>query len=322
MLVHNSQTVYLRYLSNWIIFLLVVIFLYFLTVSTSNDAKQYLSIITKLSNLSFSQLLVAKFTLRGEYSSYFLLWILTKLFSINYVFFILAFISVSVKYFIFSKYLHYSLLAFISYALVFMHILDANQIREASAICFIFAALFIEPKSKYSYLMLALIGMTFHYAAVLILSLYFARKFIFSIALLIITSLTFTQAIQSFDYLSFADIWIASIPNQVNFTSSLFLMQFVVSISGILLWKKLSNIQRKAIYFNTIGVVVYLLFYNYPIIAHRVRELTQISIIPLLFFDRFRLSILSLAWPVALFYYILYNLSMIIKESNNIYNIF
>ncbi len=301
------------------ILLLGIVFMYFLISFTSNDVVQYTAILVEIKDQEFSEIYNAG---RGEAGSWFLLWIFAQVLSVENTFYSLAVIALLLKYYIFSKYLHYPILAFIGYTLVFAHIIDANQIREAFAVCLIFLALVIEPKRKYTYLLLTSAGILFHYSAILILTLYFVRKFSTSLILIIFISFYFTTIVTLDPSLSFTSIWISKIPDQVNFTSSLFIMQTMISISALLIWGKLSNIQKRATYFNTIGIVVYLIFYEYPIIAHRVREVTQIGIIPLLFFDKFKVSYASLIWSTGLLYYVFYSMYMIIAEVNTKYSVF
>ena len=49
----------------------------------------------------------------------------------------------------------------------------------------------------------------------------------------------------------------------------------------------------------------FVLFYEYPDITHRVREITFVAIIPLLFFDRFKVTYPSLVWSAGLLFCVL-----------------
>ena len=157
----------------------------------------------------------------------------------------------------------------------------------------------------------------FHYTAILILSLYFVRAPIIGLTLMLIFLSFANLLISTYDYLSFATIWLGKLPGQVNFTSSLFIVQATISLSAIYVWKKLTLVQKRGAYFNTIGVIVYLLFNDYPVVAHRVRELTQLGIFPLLFFHKEKLNNVRLIWVAAFCYFIIYNLYMILQEINS-----
>ena len=261
-----------------------------------------------------------QFQNRGEPGTYYLLWLFAQFYRVDLAFYLVALISLSIKNYIFFRYLHYASLAFIGYLLVFVHILDANQLREALAVCFIFYALFIEPKNKYTYLLLAGTGIIFHYSSLLILSLYFIRAPIIGLIILITVVLT-GDILVTYNIFSFAYIWIAPVQGQVNLTSSLFIVQTIISITAISVWKILTPAQKRGAYFNTIGVLIYLIFTDYPIIAHRVRELTALGIFPLLFFDKQKLTYANLIWAGGFLYHIIYNLYWIIEEINSKYNV-
>jgi len=296
--------------------------LYLLIITTSNDVVQYVAILKEQKHQDF---LVFYAWGRSEIGSAFLLWLFAQFFSVNLGFYLLALFSLSIKNYIFVRYLHYASLAFIGYVLVFVHILDANQIRESLAVCVVFYALFIEPKNRYTYLLLAGAGALFHYSGLIILTLYFVRTPIVGLTTILIFMGFADFLVSNFDFLAFGSIWLSKIPNQVNFTNSFFIMQSIISIVAISVWKILTPVQKRGAYFNTLGVVVYILFYKYPIVAHRVRELTQLGIFPLLFFDKQRLSYPRLIWIGCFLYYIIYNFYLIIAEVNmkyNLYNLF
>lgn len=301
----------MKYFSSLPAFLLCLVYLFFVITYTSNDVVQYVDVLLDVQDQSFTKFWNGP---KVRELSWVILFFLMKITSASYAFYILAVSSVATKYYIFSKYFHHYTLAFISYTLIFVQALDANQIREALAVCLVFLALSIEPKRKYTYLLLAIIGIAFHYSALVILLFYFSRHLFLSIALIFLSSFYFIDILSSYSQFAFTEIWLTKVQNQVNFTNSLNIVQASISIAAIFSWKELSNIQKKAVYFNTIGVIVYLIFYEYPVIAHRVRELTQISIIPLLFFNRFKLTYSSLVWSLGLLYYVFYVSYKVILE--------
>jgi hypothetical protein len=301
----------MKYIYSQIIYVLGLVYLFFLITYTSNDVVQYVGVLLEVQDQNFIEFLNGT---KFREVSWAILFFLMKITSASYAFYILAVSSLTAKYYIFSKYYHHYLLAFISYTLIFVQILDANQIREALAVCLVFIALSIEPKRKYTYFLLAIIGVLFHYSALVILLFYFSRHLFLSIVVVFLSSFYFINILLYYPLFDFTQVWLTKIPNQVNFTNSLNFFQACISIAAIISWKELSSIQKKAVYFNTIGVSVYLCFYEYPIIAHRVRELTQIAIIPLLFFHRFKLTYSSLAWSLSLLFYIFYVSYMVILE--------
>jgi len=321
--VRYISQLFIRYFLRLLLLFASAIILYILVISTSNDAVQYIQLIKNYSDKDFLRSFInMQFQNRGEPGTYFLLWLVTLYYRADLAFYLVSLLSLSIKNYIFFRYLHYASLAFIGYVLIFVHILDANQLREAFAVCFVFYALFIEPKNKYTYLLLAGAGIIFHYSALLILSLYFIRAPIIGLISMIVFVLMGDILVTYNDFFSFASIWTGKVKGQVNLTSSLFIVQTTISIAAISVWKILTPAQKRGAYFNTIGVLIYLLFTDYPIIAHRVRELTQLGIFPLLFFDKQKLTYVRIIWGGGFLYYIIYNLYWIIEEINSKYNVF
>ncbi len=127
--------------------------LYLLLNTTSNDLQEYFIVIDMVRGTNF---FAAFFTLRYELGSLLLLWTLPHLFTNFTTVYLIGLLSLTVKHTIFKKFLNYPSLAFLLYVMTFAHIVDANQIRFALALCVVFYALFKEPTSKFFYLFWAL----------------------------------------------------------------------------------------------------------------------------------------------------------------------
>lgn len=279
--------------------------------TTSNDLGDYFIVIELIRG---TNLFVSFFTMRYEFGSLFLLWTLPKLFTNFIAVYLIGLLSLALKYAIFKKFLSYPNVAFFIYILTFAHIVDANQLRFSLALCVVFYALFKEPTSKFFYLFWALFSTLFHYSGILILCLYFVRRpmiLLFGIGIL---GFTFDLAISNFSYLSFATIWKSTTEGEVSLTNSLFFMQFALCLACIIDWRFLSDAQKRGALLCIFGVTIYLMFLNNPIVAHRVRELSQLGIFAIVFMGEPRWSSIKKVSSLCLGYMIFYNLLQIFLE--------
>lgn len=296
-------------LKNIIIYLLVYfvssIILYILINTTSNDVGQYVLLLQRLNEIDYLEALMS---LRYEPASLFVLWALGTIFSANMAFYLIGLLALSTKYYLFNKYLNYSSLAFLLYLLTFVHILDANQIRVALAVSVIFFALFIEPKSRFTYLLLTIFACMFHYSAVIILLLYFVNRPIIPLLGIIVMSIIFDSFVASSPYLSFAMIWLSTDSGEVSLTNPFFILQAFIMLGCIINWSNLNLGQRKGALLNMIGVIAYLSFLENPIIAHRIRELSQIGIFGILFLGPMKFTYAKFITLVCFIFMLAYNI--------------
>ncbi len=267
-----------------------LLILYLLINTVSNDVGEYAIIWSLLNEENF---FAAFSVLRYEFGSLLVLWILANLFSPLTMFFLTGAIAITIKYYLFNKYLNYSFIAFIFYVLAFVPVLDANTLRAALAVCFIFYAIFLEPKSKYSYLFLTIVACLFHYSGVIILLFYFVRHPILPLVGIVCLGFILDSIISSSAYLTFAMIWLSSAEGAVSLTNPFFIMQVCISIVCAFNWRKLSEGQKRGALLNMLGVVAYIAFINNPIVAHRLRELSQIGIFAILFLGVRRLTVVK-----------------------------
>ena len=294
-----------------ILLVLTPLILYVLMITVSNDVSEYEIIWGLLQNISLSE---ASSSLRYEQGSLFVLWGFAGLVSSSTSFYLVGTLALSIKYYLFNRYLNNPLIAYFLYLITFVHILDANQIRVALSVCILFYALFVSPASKYTYLWLTLVAVLFHYSGVIILFLYFVRWPIVPLVAVIFGSLVFDKVIMSTDYLNFARIWLASGDGKVNLTNSFFIMQVFIFIVCAVNWKSLSEGQRRGALLNMVGVVIYISFLDNPIVAHRLRELSQLGIFPILFLGARYLTFPKLVTSICFCYIVFYNLLLIFLE--------
>ena len=309
----------LRSASTRIILLpITFLFLYFIIITVANDVSNYVLIWEYSQEVEFIDIFSE---LRLEIGSFFILWFLANLVSPYTMIYLTGLLALSIKYYLFNKYLNYALIAYVLYVLAFVHLLDANQLRAALASCVIIYALFVSPKSKYTYLFLTSIAVLFHYSGVVILALYFVRYPILILILTYVAGFVFDSIISSSPYFSFATIWLSSVGGSVNLTNSFWIMQVLISILCAFNWNTLSEGQKRGALFNMVGVVAYVAFINNPIVAHRIRELSQLGIFAILFLGSPRLTAVKLGTFICFGYMVAYNLLLISLELMLIYDI-
>lgn len=285
--------------------------LYTLIITVANDVPNYTHIWEISQEWSFIEIYNQR---RIEFGSLFILWNLAQYFSATLMIFFTGALALLAKYYLFTKYINQLVIAYFLYVVTFVHILDANQIRAALASCFLMYAILAPPKSKYSYLKLAALGVLFHYSAVIILSLYFVRLKFLLVVLIIIASLSFDYIVVSYEILSFAKIWLSGGDGFVSFVNSFWIMQIFIAILSVANWRYLSDGQQRGALLNIMGIVVYISFYASPIIAHRVRELSQLGILAILFLGPPRLTYVTFGSSLCFAYIVGYNVLLIASE--------
>ena len=296
------------------------LFLYFIIITVANDVSNYVIIWEFSQGRTFLRVFT-DYSL--EIGSLFILWGFANFFSAYTTIYLTGLLALSIKYYLFNKYLNYALIAYALYVLAFVHLLDANQLRAALASCVVIYALFASPKSKFTYLFLTGIAVLFHYSGVVILALYFVRAPIFILTLMLVAGFAFDSIVSSSPYFSFAMKWYS--PNnlfgQVNLTNSFWIMQVLISILCAFNWSTLSEGQKRGALFNMVGVVAYVAFLDNPIVAHRVRELTQLGIFAILFLGSPRLTNVKFGTAICFGYIVAYNLLLVSLELMSIYDI-
>jgi hypothetical protein len=292
--------------------------LYGLMVTVANDVANY-KILWELSrDRTFIELVNLG---RLELGSYFILWFFANYFTAITMIFLTGVIALSAKYYLFNKYINQTLIAYSLYIITFVHILDANQLRAALASCFVIYAILVPPNSRYTYLLLTTFAVLFHYSGVIILSLYFVRWPFLIMILVIIASLLFDAIVASSPLLSFAMVWLSGGAGRVSLINSFWIMQILIVILCAFNWKNLSEGQKRGAFLNLVGVTFYIAFQASPVIAHRIRELSQLGIFGILFLGSQRLTAVKLGTSVCFAYIVGYNMLLITLELMSIYDI-
>lgn len=286
------------------LFAVSVVILYIFGVTVSNDAGEYALTWDAVQGVSFMEAFrVGRF----EIGSLFVFYVFAQFLSSGATFFAVGLLAFSAKAYLLKKYLWYPFAGLCLYVGLFVYAHDANQIRAALAACVILYALLTQHSGK-GYLLLAALAGVFHYSGLIIYVLYFARKPLLGLGSLVGLSLVWNQLISSSATLRFAIIFMSNQEGEVHLTSSLFIMQTIISIVCALQWRKLSEMQRRGAYFLMTGVVCYVAFRNNAILAHRLFELSLLGIFPLLLAERHKLTYaFSIIW-MGVGYMLVYNI--------------
>ena len=300
------------------LFFFGVLFLYVLGLDVSNDAGDYRDLALRMQDVD---LVDAATTERFEIGFIALYWGLAQLYSPVMAFFMTGLAALSVKYYLLNKHFHYPLIAWIVYISVFLSVHEANQIRTALAMCFVLYALIASESGK-SYLLLAAAAALFHWSGLILLSLYFIRSPLIGLASVALLALAWNFIVytgaesfgSSLSYLSGTD-------TNVNLSSSVFIAQACLSLVCALQWRHLTAAQKKGAYLLMVGVVLYVSFYDNAIMAHRLRELSVLGILPLMFLGerRLRLTYSFLIMSLSVGYIVGYNLWVVMDELLDLY---
>ena len=200
-------------------------------------------------------------------------------------FYLMGLVALSTKFYLIKKYFNYPLIAFCIYTLAFVNILDGNQLRAALAATIILYALSSTNRSLFNHLILSIIAGMFHYSGLLII-FFILRAPLFGLTLLIVFSLTYDWLILSVEYLAFAKIWLPNLMEQRNLTSSIFIIQVFIAIVCVFYWKRLSYLQQRGVFKCLRCSRLYYCICNNPILAHRLRELSVLGILGILFLEK------------------------------------
>ena len=244
-----------------------------------------------------------------EIGSAFLFWQFLYFFSYFNTFYIIGSISLIIKFYLFNKYLYYSRLAFLIYLFVFAYTFEANQLRQAIALNFIFYLLLTKKNYFIKDTIIIFIGFLFHSTVLIFLYFhsYIILKYLklkssinFILAFIIITFITLISYYLILSNNIFNLMFYLS-PRQVNIFSYLFLIQISFIFCLSLNFQNMDYTQRKSLLFLCLGVVIYFVFNDYSAIASRFKEISLIGAIPALFSKQLKISV---SWCGAYFFFI------------------
>ena len=265
-------------------FLIVtLLILYVFCGEYSNDAPEYAvnwSIVHGLNFLSYIK------TIRFEIGFASVYWAMAQVMTAGACFYAIALTTSTIKYTIFTQYLYYKFWAWITYILVFLHLHDANQIRTAMSACFIIYALITPTKFK-NIIILTALAMMFHYSGAIILFLIPLQIApVLGLLSIVMLGVGWNFLLNNASFFSSARLYASHGNGCVSLFNSMFLAQVGIGICSVLIWNKLNDIQKKGAYISLVGIAFYLSFRNNALLAHRMRELSMLGLIPLIFHQK------------------------------------
>ena len=325
---NNSQIITIELFERFFVFCLFVMtsiwLLYAYVLFISVDVGRYEITWNEIYKMKLSDVVFAERNTgishsRMEPLSLAVMWFFSQYADAMVTFFLVGLTALSVKAWILYKNVTYPLIALCSYVLLFMQLLEANQIRNALASCFILYAL-TSNSTNPRYYLLALFAALFHYTGVIILALVLLERFhrpilgilgVFALAIIWDIAMTY---IGLNIYLSYEA--------SVNLFSTVFICHIGIVFFSIINWKNLNINQRRGAYFMILGAAFYIAFEGNPTIAHRMRELCTLGLIPLLFMSDKKLNYPMLISYLLAAYMAFYNATSGLSRLNEVAGIF
>lgn len=296
-----------------IVFITAIIFLHFLALPISNDYKGYIEYMFTLQN---SDLISSLSTGRFEPLSVITFWLMNRVFTPSTTCLVLGVILLCVKYQIFLGKLQRPMFAYLWYLVTFAYLLEGNQFRFAIASIFIIISLLSTKNNPIlTYLSTAFIGAGFHYSAIVSLIFFFALRPLVFVTLLIFFGFFLNFFIAELWSIKILRIWLHFTPDQpVSLTNPLFICQFFIVLLLLFYWHELGRIQKRGVILLIFGTIMYIIFWQNPIVAHRLRELSQLGIIGLVFVQSRWSSVPRLITQLIAFIFPLYSIYDICKK--------
>ena len=309
----------LIFIRNIVIFGLSALILVFYTGTISNDFTQYQLIFDEITTSEGPIDAILKY--RYEPGFTMLYYYLSKFFTANDTFFVIAFFILTIKYLLFLKYLKYPVTAWFLYTILFMPVLDASQLRAAIASTIIIYLLFTS-SSKAGYIFKVVAASMFHYIALIIVAFQSYKKPIFTLLITLSLALLLDNILRLVSGNIFKVATFLSSTNSENQNVTLFssisVSQLFLSLYCIINWKGFNDVQKKGGLLIMLGILLYFALGHNPGIAHRIREVSLVGIFPLLFLIRVKINYTSLMAFTSVFYIGSYHLVNIIIELINI----
>jgi hypothetical protein len=233
---------------------------------------------------------------------------LSKIFEFPITFLFIAFIALIAKYFIFQKFYKYSLLAWISYVIIFLPHLESSQLRTAVAVTFLIYVISTHKPKKY-YFFETIAAASFHILGVIIIFNRFIKNIIFGFLFVLIGLLFFKILITLLtSYIPFLLNYIQDDAEvQASFINSNVIVQAIIVCCSIFHWKFLSYSQKKGAFLLLIGLLIYIVLFEYPGISQRIREISLLGTLPLIFSSRLKIKFPVLVIYLMFFVLFVYN---------------
>ena len=216
------------------------------------------------------------------------------------LFFLLSFITMTIKLVLFKRFnQNYFLAIFLYVFLGFFSLYEASQIRTAIGITFILYAIISKNKNFLFYLGLTLLGLCFHKVAILILPLYSIRFSLFGCVAIFFLFLfqdplinflvanfdshnfKIIDSLRAYHTPGYAAKTFDAFLIPASLTNSFFWSMFFIILITSFNFKELNSIQKKSFLFMVVSCFLYIAFIGTANIASRFLEAGMVGLIPL-----------------------------------------
>jgi hypothetical protein len=295
--------------------LVSTLFLVLFSYTVANDFEEYAKIHHQYQGYKGHPLTKAISEMRFEPGFAVLYYYLSNFLSATNSFFILAIPAMTIKYFLFLKYLRYPLAAWSVYVMLFLPA-NSSQLRSSLATTIIIYIL-LSKTSNLGYVFTAIFACMFHYIGVIILLIRLYKHLFFALIFIALTSFFFEEILTLLSNQYFKiDYYTSSNPLNVhvNYLSTTAAAHLLLSLYCLIGWKGFNDMQKKGAFLILFGILLYFIFGYKPEIAHRIREISILGIFPLIFLIKVKFTYAKLLAFIGLFYMILYNCVIVIRE--------
>jgi len=304
---------------DFLLILITLFLLIFFTKTVSNDYKSYELIYDAVKQQqSFTDLL---FFSRYEPGFIAVYYYLSDYLSSFNLFILIGSIVLILKYEIFKRYLRRPKIAWIIYIIIFLPFSEANQIRSSIATTIILYVI-CSPETNKKYLFNAIFAAIFHYVGIIIYFFKFNKRPILLMSIFCVMLLLTIDIIAYINNflnipLTFISTATNNFPNPFN---SNVIMQWLIFIFCIYKWNYLNYNQKQGALLISMGLLSFYLMMGQPSMAHRIREISNLGIFPLVFSSKKISSThFSLVLYVAIIFLILYHLVFTVDELMHYY---
>ena len=219
-----------------------------------------------------------------------LYYYLSPYFSGRELFLLLALIILIVKYGLIIKYTKRPYLAWLLYIILFLPAQESSQIRIAFSTVFIMYIIF-NPYTVRNLIPATVFSILFHKIGVITPLLLIPKLGRMGVLLWLLVFGITLQILDNISLLIGLEAYFIGGNHSVNLLSSVFIVQLLISINGLLNWQQYNVIQKKGLMIILIGCAVYIGLADVPGVAHRVREVSLIGIIPMIFSTKYSLNL-------------------------------
>ena len=178
----------------------------------------------------------------------------------------------------------------VMYIILFLPAQESSQIRIAFSTVFIMYIIF-NPYTVRNLIPATVFSILFHKIGVITPLLLIPKLGRMGVLLWLLVFGITLQILDNISLLIGLEAYFIGGNHSVNLLSSVFIVQLLISINGLLNWQQYNVIQKKGLMIILIGCAVYIGLADVPGVAHRVREVSLIGIIPMIFSTKYSLNL-------------------------------